>query len=196
MSGPELFLDPDRCPVCGFRPRKLLPNDGVRTVRALPRHWHDVLTQVASEDAGERLIRQPLGAGPSAAGHAALVAEALRQAAHQLRVLRTDDRPTLDGPCPPDTAPPADDTTPTESLIGVLADEADRLVAQAEGIRGHDWLRTGTRADREVTALEVLRRAVHEGTHRLEETTRGLARLRAAEAARRRCAEPNSRSVA
>lgn len=196
MAAPDLFLDPDRCPVCGFRPRNLLPKDGVRTVRSLPHQWREALTQVTADEDSEPLVRRPLGAGPSALGHAMLVTEALREAADQLQALISQDHPTLEGRTRPETPSLADDTVGAESVIKSLADAATRLVGEAEGIRGRDWLRPGVRAGRHVTALELLRRAVHEGTHRLAETNRGLARLQAHEAAARRSAQPSRRPAA
>jgi hypothetical protein len=177
MTG--LQLAPDTCPVCGFSPKRVFRYEAVRTVRILTRRWREVLRLVAADEDGDALLRKPLGAGPSALGHALLVAAAFGRGADELHAIRTADQPDLDGISSP--TPTCPDGFTTEMVIDHLGGQSDRLVAQAGRIHGYQWLRTGRRSSREVTALEALRRAVHEACHRLEEATRGLTRLRPAD---------------
>src|SRR5581483_9105702 len=50
---------------------------------------------------------------------------------------------------------------------GDIATGARRLADVAGQFRGRDWIRTGRRGPQEITAIQILRRAVHEATHRL-----------------------------
>lgn len=177
----DLVLPPDTCPVCGFHPRSLTPNDGIRTIRSLPRRWREVLTGFQQVDErSEQLLREPLGNGPSALGHAVLVADVLGRTADELEQLWIHDRPALDVAVPSSRAGDLESRTASvDAVLDSLSEQAERFVARAERFNGTDWLRTGTRGQQEVTALAVLRRAVHEGTHRLRETERGLIRLHA-----------------
>ena len=177
----DLVLPPDTCPVCGFHARSLTPDDGVRIIRSLPRRWREVLTAFQQIDEhSDELLREPLGNGPSALEHAALVAEVLGRTADELEQLWIDDRPALDVAVPSSRA--GDVESPTEDVDAVLdslSEQAERVVVSAERFNGTDWLRAGTRGQDEVTALAVLRRAVHEAMHRLRETEQGLIRLHA-----------------
>ena len=166
MDLTDFGLPLDRCPVCGFRAGRVLPHEALLTVRAIPRRWAELADRYPGED-----LARPLGNGPSAIGHAGATAVAFGRAADDLRRLRSAEAPRL-------SAVPAE-VEPSHELPAVLGDlaaQSKRLVAVAKRFRARDWLRSGWRADRQVTGLEILRRAVHEATHRFWEAHHGLAR--------------------
>ena len=69
--------------------------------------------------------------------------------------------------------------TELASVLERLGTAAERLAQTISRVDARDWTRRGRLADgREVTALEVMHHAVHEGFHHLRETEQVLARLR------------------
>ena len=169
MDLADFGLPAERCPVCGFRPRHALPSDGTRTARVMSQQW------AALFDRYRDSLGMPLGNGPSAIGHAIATALAFDRAADDLERIRTSECPELTAP----PAPPPRQAAPAD-VVGDIATGARRLADVAGQFRGRDWIRTGRRGPQEITAIQILRRAVHEATHRLSEATHGLARLAAA----------------
>jgi hypothetical protein len=59
----------------------------------------------------------------------------------------------------------------TEAVLAHLAAAAAGLAGRASGVTADDWKRTGRRPDgSEVSALDLLRHAVHVGVHQLRES--------------------------
>ena len=134
-----------RCPECGFDGSGLSPTDAVVALRSFPRRFA-ALTDPQSDDE-DRPEVDPARVDAEATAAAAGIAAA---GAAMRRVLIEQDPVLAEAPAP-----------------ATLEEATASVAALAESTSGRDWARTGTRQGQVVTALDLLREAVHAGAHHL-----------------------------
>ncbi len=166
------FLD-DRCPECGIDPSTIKPPDAIAAVRSYPRRYRRLLVRLDDEEGAGIVTRRP---GPdqwSALEHAVHVADALEAVARALEQVRVHDDPSIDVAVRPPRFEPVD------GVLGRLRAASERLASVADVVAGKDWQRSGRLPDGEaVTALALLRHAVHLGAHHRRAMERVMSTVR------------------
>jgi len=128
------------CPQCGFDPPTVSPSDAAVALRSLPRRYRELV--------------DPDDPDPNIDVEARAATSAIAALGHDLEQVLVLDRPTLG---PPSPLGPDDDLA---SVTTRVADLVGRQPADA-------WSRVGVRDGEPVTALDLLREAVHAGVHHL-----------------------------
>lgn len=162
---------------CGFDPDVVGPADAATTLRSLHRRWRSVLAfDLDAAEPEAVLAERPFPGGWSALEHAGHVRDVLHALSIRLgRVLRERD-PVL--PETHDTPPAgANEQGPGVVLAG-LSVTAEQLAECIETTPATEWHRTGRRGSDDVRAIDLVREAVHEGVHHLQEASRQLEQLR------------------
>lgn len=164
----------DRCPTCGFDPPTVSPSDAAVAARSYPRRYRALLVR-PDEDDPDIVHRRPAPGEPSAVEHAALAAAGMGAAAAALRRVATAEDPDVEL----STGDAAPGPATLDDVLARLATAAGDLAAAVEGVRGDDWRRTGRLGDgTTVTALDLARQGVHQGSHHLRAVERVLAEVR------------------
>jgi len=165
------------CGVCGFRGSTLGPGDAIVAIRSFPRRYRAGFGVISGDDfeggdVNDVLTRRPQPDSWSALELAGHVRDVFHAKEKRLRRVHLEHEPMIgeEQEIPPSGV---DDQGP-EAVLSALQYNAEQLARVAEGISGKDWARTGTRRDETVTALDLLREAVHEGSHRLRDLDRAL----------------------
>ncbi|HMC42942.1 MAG TPA: DinB family protein [Acidimicrobiales bacterium] len=174
-------MDPGPCPACGFDPRTVSPADAAVAARSYPRRFRALLVRPEGDEGEEPtpedlVRRRPPEGGWSALEHTAWVAAVLSRAADALEAIRVRERPQVEISAGEEAVASATELAPVLERLGTAAEGLAQTISRVDA---RDWTRRGRLADgREVTALEVMHHAVHEGFHHLRETEQVLARLR------------------
>lgn len=169
QPGQRLDLE---CGVCGFRGSKLGPLDAVVAVRSLPRRYRAAFGPTSGDDATGVLARRPQPGWWSALELAGHVRDVLHAKEKRLRRVNLEDEPAVG--VEQEIPPTGVDEQGPEAILSALQYNAEQLARATEAIGGKDWLRIGWRDSQRVTALDLLREAVHEGTHHLRDLDRAL----------------------
>ena len=169
------------CAECGYDPASVSPADAVVAIRSFPRRYRAPLTRFLKGEDGDVVLRQrPDPTGWSALEYAAHVRDAFRFGAHILRRVFSEDRPFFADVDPDRVAMDMGYNTQDPTVVAdELQQRAERLADVVEGAPADAWDRTaqfGRRGD--VTALWVVRYAVHEGNHHLLDVGRVLRAVR------------------
>ncbi len=167
------------CATCGFEPDDLSPQDAVDYLQKLPTNWRSALAvHLDDADPGRALSGRSTATAWSALEHAGHVRDVVHALDIRLqRVLRED------GPTIPEThvTPPAGANEQGLAVIlAALTMTADQMSGTVDRTPASAWARTAQRRQRPVTALDLVREAVHEGRHHLHLATQSLAELRSA----------------
>lgn len=148
--------------MAGLDVSHLSPDDAVAALRSFPRRFRAALA-AAEDDDVEELAHRVGPAGTSAVDHLVDATSALMllgRALHQ--VVRSQEpllHPAVLDPTLRQWDPPPGLDVAT--LVDLLGDEVDDLVAEIAHVGSPDWARTGRVADgAEITALDVVREAV------------------------------------
>jgi hypothetical protein len=182
-SGVSGYATAGSCEPCGFDPSRVSPRDAVDQLRDFPRLWRSALAVHLDDPDPEAVLAGRLAPGEwtplEHAGHVRDVLHALDIRVQ--RVLREDD------PVLPEThvTPPAGANEQGMAVVlAALSVSADQLARTIDNAAPETWARSAHRAHRPVTALDLIREAVHEGTHHLRQATATLEQLRIAQTAR------------
>jgi hypothetical protein len=173
----ELVFEAGGPCACGFVPAQMSPLDAVSTLRSLPRRWRSALAfDLEAAEPEAVLAERPFPAAWSALEHAGHVRDVLHALSIRLlRVLREDD-PVL--PETHDTPPSGANEQGPGVILAALALTAEQLAQCIETTPATEWHRSGRRAGTRVRAIDLVREAVHEGTHHLREASLQLENLR------------------
>jgi hypothetical protein len=163
------------CPFCGFDPSSPSPSDAVVALRSFPRRFRALAERGTTEERGadEDDAMPGSEATDEEQNHrrAAAVDEA-GQAAEIIAALGADLRRVLVQPDPSlethegKAEAPRHGGDPTTALTRLS--EATTAVASLAGDQpGEAWVRTGSRPEGPITAIDLLREAVHAGVHHL-----------------------------
>ena len=161
------------CPVCGLDPRSVKPVDAAAAIRSFPRRYRLLLVRLDDEEGAGIITRRPGPGQWSALEHAVRVADVLEAARVALERIQLHDDPSVNI----DVKPPR--TTPVDEVLARLQAGSERLASTIDGIKGKDWQRRGRLPDgATVTAIDVVRHAVHLGAHHRRELEAVLSRVR------------------
>lgn len=160
-----------RCAECGFDPAAFSTGDAAVAARSLARRWRELFAAVAETDDGERLLREPMSTGWSAADRVSRVAGVFSRCARDLDRVWALDKPEVetDGALCREGWP-----APSKRLVE-LTSSAERLADAIDRYDGDAWARVGRRGGETVTAAQLVEEAVHEGAHHLRLARRELA---------------------
>lgn len=165
------------CRVCGFRGATLGPIDAVVAIRSFPRRYRAGFGLVARDpDAEDLLTRRPRPGWWSALELAGHVRDVMHAKEKRLRRVYREQEPMIGTES--EIPPTGVDDQGAEVILSALQYNSEQLARVAESISGKEWLRTGRRRDESVTALDLLREAVHEGSHHLRDLDRALREAR------------------
>ena len=148
------------CPVCGFRSSTVSPIDAAVALRSFPRRYRERIAAIArlTDDGGDLLDR--------GVRHVTRAADALRAYEKHLRKILQTDRPVLDdASSAPETH--REETLDPSAALRRLEAAADDLADDVDEVPPGDWVRTGVLNGEPVTALDLVRAALHEGVHHL-----------------------------
>ena len=165
---------------CGFDPTLVTPAQAVDTLRSLARRWRSALAfDLDAAEPEAVLTSRPMG-GWSALEHAGHVRDVLHALSIRLqRVLREDD------PVLPEThvTPPSGANEQGPGVVlAALSLTADNLAETIEMTPATEWHRTGRRSHELISAIDLVREAMHEGIHHLQEASAQIEDLRLTEA--------------
>lgn len=172
QPGQRLELE---CETCGFRGSTLGPKDAIVAIRSLPRRYRAGFG-IVSDEAEDLLLRRPGRGWWSALELAGHVRDMLHSKEKRLRRVNLEREPLIGEEL--EIPPSGVSEQGAEAILSALQYNAEQLARAAESMGGKDWLRTGQRRGGAVTALDLLREAVHEGTHHLRDLDRALRRVR------------------
>lgn len=163
------------CPVCGFDGSQVSPSDAATALRSFPRRFAAVLAGPFDEDRpADVLHRRPAAGGLSAIEHAGWVAAGIPQATEAFAAVMYQDDPAIALPAlDPAAAVGADELAPA-AVVAAIKVAGDALAGAIEQAPKDGWNRTGHARTEPITALEVVRFAVHLGVHHLRLTERTI----------------------
>jgi hypothetical protein len=154
----------DRCPVCGIDPRSVTSRDAVVALRSFPRRYRELLVRPAHGERPEIVTGRPPGGAWSALEHASHAAAVIDAVSDALLAVQVHDSPEVSLEAGPSW------TASVEEVLVGLGLSCERLADAAAEISGASWNRTGRLVDgAEVTALDLMRHAVHVGAHHLRQ---------------------------
>lgn len=165
MSGP--------CPGCQLDRAALTPLDAVRWVRTLPHRYRRAFGNPVAADSRPDDPDSPLRARPRPEvwspveylGHAVDMLDIIAPA---IRRCVVEDDPELWIFDPEEQAEEQDyNGVPLAELISRLETACADLSLTIDDIDPEEWQRQGRLDDHRVSALDLLRRAIHEGIHHL-----------------------------
>jgi uncharacterized damage-inducible protein DinB len=162
-----------RCPVCGLDLRTVRPPDALAAIRSYPRRYRRLLVRLDDEQGADIVTRRPGPGEWSALEHAVHVADVIEAVGEALERVQVHDDPSVDIEVRSPRSAPVDD------VVRRLTAASDRLMSTAANVTGKDWQRGGRLPSGErVTALSLLRHAVHVGAHHRREVERVLSTVR------------------
>ena len=166
------------CAKCGFEARTVSPADALAAVRSFPRRYRRQLQDALLDlDFGDRIITARPNGSWSALELTAHVRDALHVFEKRMQRIVQEDAPSLadaELEVPPTTA----HDQGVELVLATLLSTSDEFARTASRVSGDDWIRKGTLGGVEVSALDVLREAVHDGAHHLRDLENVLAAAR------------------
>ncbi|HVM09067.1 MAG TPA: DinB family protein [Acidimicrobiales bacterium] len=161
---------------CGFDPAFVSPADAVVALRSLARRWRSALAfDLDAAEPEAVLTARPLG-GWSALEHAGHVRDVLHALCIRLQRVLREDEPVL-----PDThiTPPSGANEQGPGVVlAALAHTTEQFAQTVEMTPTTEWHRAGRRGADMVTAIDLVREAVHEGVHHLQEASIQIEELR------------------
>ena len=165
------------CSTCGFVPDKVDPTDAAVALRSFASRWRSALAiHLDDTDPEAILTGRPAPLGWSALEHAGHVRDVLHALDIRVQRVLREDEPVL--PETHVTPPSGANEQGMAVVLAALTLSADQFAETVMGIEELDWYRRGRRAGRFVSALDLVREAVHEGSHHLHLATETLVALR------------------
>ena len=160
------------CAKCGFDARTVSPADAIAAIRSFPRRYRRALQEALLDlDYGDRIIATRPSGMWSALELTAHVRDALHVFEKRMQRIVQEDAPSL-ADAELETPPTGAHDQGVELVLATLLSTSDEFARSASRISGDDWIRKGTLGDAEVSALDVLREAVHDGAHHLRDLER------------------------
>jgi hypothetical protein len=166
------------CAGCGFVPEGISPGDASVAIRSFLRRFRELLVPDREPDQAVVTYR-PSPQAWSALEHVGHLADALHVAANRLLRVRAGEHPPLGGELGV-ASPAVEDPANLDVVLARLRDSCARLAGEIDKTAPEDWQRVGLRNRQEVSTLELVREAVHEGAHHLREVEAVLSQARRA----------------
>ena len=178
------FATSGSCTTCGFDPDRVDPADAVDALQSFAASWRRALAlHLDDADPEAMLTGRPSPLGWSALEHAGHVRDVLHALDIRVQRVLREDEPVL--PETHVTPPSGANEQGMAVVLAALTLSADQLAETASRISELDWYRKGRRAGQTVSAIDLVREAVHEGSHHLRLATETLTELRSASASTR-----------
>jgi hypothetical protein len=180
MPGPTdaVMAAGDACATCGFLADDVTPLDAVAGLQSFPARWRSALAiHLDDPDPEAVLTGRPAPMTWSALEHAGHVRDVLHALDIRLQRVLREDEPVL--PETHVTPPSGANEQGMAVVLAALTVSADQLAQTAARVPSSSWTRTARRAGEHVTALDLVREALHEGTCHLAMAVRTLEDLRA-----------------
>ena len=171
------FATTGTCETCGFVPDKVDPTDAMVGLRSFPARWRSALA-IHLDDTDPEAIQtgRPTPLGWSALEHAGHVRDVLHALDIRVQRVLREDEPVL--PETHVTPPSGANEQGMAVVLAALTLSADQFAETVMGISELAWYRRGRRAGKLVSALDLVREAVHEGSHHLVLATQTIDELR------------------
>lgn len=172
--GPSDLDRRSHCRECGFDSATVSPHDAAVAVRSYPRRWRELFDRVTTAEAlGEEMLHWQLASGWRSVDRVRRLVHVFDRLATQLELVWAKDEPYLDalGDTPTSVSSASDDA------LEELARASEQLAEVIDRYEGDQWRRTGDRIGGPVTALQIVREAVHEGSHQLRACRRDLEKV-------------------
>ena len=183
-DGSVEFATTGTCGTCGFNPDKMDPTDAMVALQSFPSRWRSALAiHLDDADPEAILTGRPSAQDWSALEHAGHVRDVLHALDIRVQRVLREDEPVL--PETHVTPPSGANEQGMAVVLAALTLSADQFAETVMGISELAWYRRGRRAGKLVSALDLVREAVHEGSHHLHLATETLQALRAASTATR-----------
>jgi hypothetical protein len=171
------YTSSEACEVCGFDPDEVTPYDAAMTLRSFPRRWRSGLAMNLDDPDPEGILSgRPAPGQWTALEHAGHVRDVLHALDIRLQRVLREDEPVL--PETHVTPPSGANEQGMAVVLAALSVSADQLARTIEQTPSSAWSRTGRRAGRTVSAIALVREAVHEGSHHLHQALAVLDELR------------------
>jgi hypothetical protein len=165
------------CDTCGFVADEVAPQDAMTALRSFPPAWRSALAlRLDDADPAGVLTGRTSPTGWSALEHAGHVRDVLHALDIRLQRVLREDEPVL--PETHVTPPSGADEQGVAVILAALTVSTDQFSATIEFTPAGAWSRRALRRGRMITALDLIREAVHEGRHHLSLATETLAELR------------------
>lgn len=159
------------CRDCGFDSANVNPADAAVAVRSYARRWRELFRRVADDEAaGEVMLHWQLASGWRPVDRVRRLVHVFDRLATQLELVWAKDDPYLDALGDVPAAVPSG----SEDALCELDRATERLAEVIDRYEGDQWCRVGDRIGGPVTALQIAREAVHEGSHQLRACRRDL----------------------
>lgn len=165
------------CPTCGFMADKVTPQDAIVALRSFPARWRTALAVHLDDRNPEGMLSaRPSPTAWSALEHAGHVRDVLH--ALDIRVQRTlrEDEPVL--PATHVTPPSGANEQGMAVVLAALTVSTDQFSQTIELVPPVQWSRQALRSGETITALDLVREAVHIGSHHLRLATTTLHEVR------------------
>lgn len=175
------FASTTACATCGFVATKVGPDDAVVALRSFPSRWRNALAvHLDDADPEAMLVGRPAAGEWSALEHAGHVRDVLHALDIRLQRVLREDEPVL--PETHVTPPSGANEQGVAVVLAALTVSTDQFSQTIELVPAAHWSRRALRAGRMITALDLVREAVHEGSHHLRLATQTLFEVRSAAA--------------
>ena len=171
--------DTGPCTTCGFVASSITPEDAVVALRSFPSRWRNAMVVHLDDPNPEAVLAgRPSPTDWSALEHAGHVRDVLHALDIRLQRVLREDEPVL--PETHVTPPSGANEQGMAVVLAALTVSTDQFSQTIELTPSAAWARRGHRHGDTVTALDLIREAVHEGSHHLRLATATLATVRAA----------------
>lgn len=151
----------------GLDVSRLSPSDAVAALRSYPRRFREVLTSVEPQDLPHEAVE-----------HADHVARSIALLGEALRQVLVVEKPTLLPAVADDAARQwaFDGSSSVDDVLAFLTMECTALADAVAAVATDAWTRTGAVAGsgREMSALDIVREAVHTGADHLRAAERAI----------------------
>jgi hypothetical protein len=169
---------PGLCPTCGFAAEDVTPTEATAGLQSFPARWRSALAIHRDDpDPDAVLTGRPAPMAWSALEHAGHVRDVLHALDIRLQRIVREDEPVL--PETHVTPPVGANEQGMAVVLAALTVSADQFAETIARVPESGWQRTARRSGETITALDLVREAVHEGTCHLHMATETLAELRA-----------------
>ena len=167
------------CATCGFVADAVAPSDAIAGLQSFPSRWRSTLAlHLDDPDPEAALVGRPAPMAWSALEHAGHVRDVLHAFDIRLQRILREDEPVL--PETHVTPPSGANEQGMAVVLAALTVSADQLATTVALVPSSAWTRTARRAGRTISAIDLVREAVHEGTCHLHMATETLVELRSA----------------
>lgn len=177
-TGASSFTIVGACPTCDYVADNVTPREAVITLRSFPARWRSALAVHLDDADPEAVLTGRTAPGAwTALDHAGHVRDVLHALDIRLQRVLREDEPVL--PETHVTPPSGANEQGLAVILAALTVSTDQFSQTIELVPSAAWGRRGRRAGTTVTALDLVREAVHEGSHHLRLATTTLRQLRA-----------------